>query len=138
MRSAHPSLRPQAKQVRYSGLSAGIHTFVVKAKNETKTDTAEASWQIVSSPTGPSGLTVTSSIANGSTLSGAVSWQATANQTVSVVDFYIDSVPKWTEKIAPYVEWGFDHLVFHAPGEDQRRFLEQFAADVVPKLRERF
>ena len=40
------------------------------------------------------------------------------------------------EKIAWYVDLGFDHLVFHAPGEDQRRFLEQFCADVVPKLRE--
>ena len=30
---------------------------------------------------------------------------------------------------------GFTHLVFHAPGEDQRRFLEQFCADVVPLLR---
>jgi coenzyme F420-dependent glucose-6-phosphate dehydrogenase len=41
------------------------------------------------------------------------------------------------EKIAWYVALGFDHLVFHAPGEDQRRFLEQFCADVLPKLRER-
>ena len=39
------------------------------------------------------------------------------------------------EKIAWYVDLGFDHLVFHAPGEDQRRFLEQFCADVLPKLR---
>jgi len=37
-----------------------------------------------------------------------------------------------------YVGLGFDHLVFHAPGEDQRRFLEQFCVDVLPKLRERF
>jgi coenzyme F420-dependent glucose-6-phosphate dehydrogenase len=42
------------------------------------------------------------------------------------------------EKIGWYVGLGFDHLVFHAPGEDQRRFLEQFCADVVPKLRDRF
>ena len=42
------------------------------------------------------------------------------------------------ERIAPYVELGFDQLVFHAPGEDQRRFLTQFAADVAPRLRERF
>jgi coenzyme F420-dependent glucose-6-phosphate dehydrogenase len=42
------------------------------------------------------------------------------------------------DKIAWYVGLGFDHLVFHAPGEDQRRFLEQFCADVVPKLRGRF
>jgi coenzyme F420-dependent glucose-6-phosphate dehydrogenase len=40
------------------------------------------------------------------------------------------------EKIGWYVDLGFDHLVFHAPGEDQRRFLGQFCADVVPKLRE--
>ena len=40
------------------------------------------------------------------------------------------------EKIGWYVRLGFDHLVFHAPGKDQRRFLEQFCADVVPKLRE--
>ena len=41
------------------------------------------------------------------------------------------------EKIAWYVDLGFDHLAFHAPGDDQRRFLEQFCADVVPKLRDR-
>jgi coenzyme F420-dependent glucose-6-phosphate dehydrogenase len=42
------------------------------------------------------------------------------------------------EQIRPYVDLGFDHLVFHAPGEDQQRFLEQFCADVVPRLREAF
>ncbi len=39
------------------------------------------------------------------------------------------------EKIWWYVDQGFDHLVFHGPGADQRRFLEQFASDVVPLLR---
>ena len=42
------------------------------------------------------------------------------------------------ERIGGYVALGFDHLVFHAPGEDQSRFLAQFTADVVPKLRERY
>lgn len=42
------------------------------------------------------------------------------------------------EKIAPYVELGFEHLVFHAPGEDQGRFLRAFSTDVLPKLHERF
>jgi coenzyme F420-dependent glucose-6-phosphate dehydrogenase len=42
------------------------------------------------------------------------------------------------EQIAWYVGLGFDELVFHAPGEDQRRFLEQFCADVLPRLRARF
>ena len=42
------------------------------------------------------------------------------------------------ERIGDYVALGFNQLVFHAPGEDQRRFLDQFAADVVPRLRARF
>jgi coenzyme F420-dependent glucose-6-phosphate dehydrogenase len=42
------------------------------------------------------------------------------------------------ERIADYVALGFTHLVFHAPGEDQRRFLEQFSPDVLPLLRARF
>jgi coenzyme F420-dependent glucose-6-phosphate dehydrogenase len=42
------------------------------------------------------------------------------------------------EKIRPYVELGFNHLVFHAPGPDQDRFLRLYAAQVLPKLRQRF
>jgi len=41
------------------------------------------------------------------------------------------------EKIWWYVDQGFSHLVFHGPGDDQARFLEQFSADVLPLLRER-
>jgi coenzyme F420-dependent glucose-6-phosphate dehydrogenase len=53
--------------------------------------------------------------------------------------FIVSSDPdEVVERIGWYVGLGFDHLVFHAPGEDQRRFLEQFCADVVPRLRERF
>jgi coenzyme F420-dependent glucose-6-phosphate dehydrogenase len=42
------------------------------------------------------------------------------------------------EKIRPYVEMGFRHLVFHAPGPDQARFLRLYAEQVLPKLRRRF
>jgi coenzyme F420-dependent glucose-6-phosphate dehydrogenase len=42
------------------------------------------------------------------------------------------------ERIAPYVELGFKHLVFHAPGPDQARFLDLYAEQVLPRLRERF
>jgi coenzyme F420-dependent glucose-6-phosphate dehydrogenase len=42
------------------------------------------------------------------------------------------------ERIAPYVELGFRHLVFHAPGPDQARFLELYSKQVLPKLRKRF
>ena len=38
-------------------------------------------------------------------------------------------------QIKPYVDAGLNHLVFHGPGHDQERFLTQFAADVLPKLR---
>ncbi len=41
------------------------------------------------------------------------------------------------DRIGPYLELGFEDLVVHAPGADQRRFLEQFTDDVLPLLRER-
>ncbi len=36
--------------------------------------------------------------------------------------------------VQQYVDAGFTHLVFHAPGQDQSRFLTQFTADVVPLI----
>jgi coenzyme F420-dependent glucose-6-phosphate dehydrogenase len=42
------------------------------------------------------------------------------------------------EKIRPYVELGFRHLVFHAPGQDQARFLKLYGEYVLPKLRRQF
>ncbi len=42
------------------------------------------------------------------------------------------------EKIRFYVELGFRHLVFHAPGHDQERFIKLYAQEVFPKLRAAF
>lgn len=42
------------------------------------------------------------------------------------------------EKIKPYVDLGFRHLVFHAPGPDQERFLRLYGDQVLPRLRQRF
>lgn len=42
------------------------------------------------------------------------------------------------EKIGAYIALGFNHLVFHAPGPDQRRFLDLFSAEVAPRLRAKF
>jgi len=42
------------------------------------------------------------------------------------------------ERIRPYVELGFRHLVFHAPGPDQPRFLKLYAEQVLPRLRKAF
>ena len=46
-----------------------------------------------------------------------------------------DDAEEVVEQIRAYTELGFTHLVFHAPGVDQRRFLEQFCSDVAPLLR---
>jgi coenzyme F420-dependent glucose-6-phosphate dehydrogenase len=42
------------------------------------------------------------------------------------------------QKIRPYIEMGFRHLVFHAPGTDQARFLNLYADQVLPRLRAAF
>ena len=42
------------------------------------------------------------------------------------------------EKVRPYVDLGFQHLVFHAPGLDQQRFLRLFSERVMPKMRNAF
>lgn len=39
------------------------------------------------------------------------------------------------EGIKAYVDAGLNHLVFHSPGQDQRRFLELFERDLAPRLR---
>jgi coenzyme F420-dependent glucose-6-phosphate dehydrogenase len=39
------------------------------------------------------------------------------------------------EQIRFYADLGFRHLVFHAPGPDQRRFLDLYAEHVLPRLR---
>jgi coenzyme F420-dependent glucose-6-phosphate dehydrogenase len=40
------------------------------------------------------------------------------------------------DAVRPYLEAGFDHLVIHAPGHDQRTFLTTFGRDVLPLLRQ--
>jgi coenzyme F420-dependent glucose-6-phosphate dehydrogenase len=42
------------------------------------------------------------------------------------------------EKLATYIDLGFHHLVFHAPGLDQERFLRVYAKEILPRLRQRF
>jgi coenzyme F420-dependent glucose-6-phosphate dehydrogenase len=39
------------------------------------------------------------------------------------------------EQIGVYIRAGLNHLVFHAPGQDQRRFLDLFESDLAPRLR---
>src|SRR5579884_4320535 len=42
------------------------------------------------------------------------------------------------EQLRPYIELGFTHLVFHAPGDDQSRFLQLYSKEILPRLRERW
>ena len=39
------------------------------------------------------------------------------------------------ERIWRYAELGFDHLVFHAPGADQQRFMALYRDQILPRLR---
>ena len=49
-----------------------------------------------------------------------------------------DDPDEHVERIAYYVNLDFDHLVFHAPGPDQERFIRLYAEHVLPRLRRRF
>ena len=42
------------------------------------------------------------------------------------------------EQIATYVDYGFDHLVFHFPGNDQEAAIARYAELILPRLRARF
>ena len=39
------------------------------------------------------------------------------------------------DKIQPYIDLGFTELVFHFPGDDQKRAIDAFASNVLPLLR---
>jgi coenzyme F420-dependent glucose-6-phosphate dehydrogenase len=49
-----------------------------------------------------------------------------------------DDPEEHVEQIRPYLDWGFNHLVFHFPGDDQERAMTQYAEHVLPRLRARF
>ena len=39
------------------------------------------------------------------------------------------------EQLRPYLDLGFNHLVFHAPGDRQARFLELYGSQILPRIR---
>ncbi len=49
-----------------------------------------------------------------------------------------DDPDEHVEQIATYVEYGFDHLVFHFPGEDQETAIARYGEMILPRLRARF
>jgi coenzyme F420-dependent glucose-6-phosphate dehydrogenase len=48
-----------------------------------------------------------------------------------------DDPDEIVEKIGTYIDLGFDELVLHFPGDDQATAIDEFAADVLPRLRDR-
>jgi len=48
-----------------------------------------------------------------------------------------DDPDEHVERIGTYLDLGFRHLVFHAPGHDQERFLTLYGEQVLPRLRAR-
>ena len=49
-----------------------------------------------------------------------------------------DDPDEHVEQIAPYLAYGFNHLVFHFPGEDQEAAIARYGEQILPELRERF
>jgi coenzyme F420-dependent glucose-6-phosphate dehydrogenase len=49
-----------------------------------------------------------------------------------------DDPDEHIERMKPYLDMGFTHLVFHAPGPDQERFLRLYGAQILPRLRKAF
>jgi coenzyme F420-dependent glucose-6-phosphate dehydrogenase len=63
-------------------------------------------------------------------LADALPTQRTASRWIVSTD-----AEEHVEQIRFYTDLGFTHLVFHAPGPDQRRFLDLYADKVLPLLR---
>jgi coenzyme F420-dependent glucose-6-phosphate dehydrogenase len=49
-----------------------------------------------------------------------------------------DNPDEHIEQLRPYLELGFDHLVFHAPTGGQARFIELYGSQILPRIRERW
>jgi coenzyme F420-dependent glucose-6-phosphate dehydrogenase len=63
-------------------------------------------------------------------LADALSVEQTAKR------FIVSTDPEeHVEKIKTYLDLGFNHLVFHAPGPDQEKFLRLYGKEILPRLR---
>jgi coenzyme F420-dependent glucose-6-phosphate dehydrogenase len=63
-------------------------------------------------------------------LADALSVEQTAKR------FIVSTDPdEHVEKIKTYLDLGFNHLVFHAPGPDQATFIDLYGKEILPRLR---
>lgn len=49
-----------------------------------------------------------------------------------------DDPDEHIEQLRPYLDLGFRHLVFHHPGDDQRRFIELYGKQILPRIRQQW
>ena len=49
-----------------------------------------------------------------------------------------DDPDEHIEQLKPYLDLGFNHLVFHSPGDGQKRFLELYGKQILPRVRKRW
>jgi coenzyme F420-dependent glucose-6-phosphate dehydrogenase len=49
-----------------------------------------------------------------------------------------DNAEEHLEQIRPYIELGFQELIFHSPTNDQEAFLALYSEEILPRLRERW
>jgi coenzyme F420-dependent glucose-6-phosphate dehydrogenase len=49
-----------------------------------------------------------------------------------------DDPDEHLEQLRPYLELGFNHLVFHSPGNGQKQFLELYGTQILPRIRQRW
>ena len=42
------------------------------------------------------------------------------------------------EQLRPYLDLGFNHLVFHSPGDRQARFIELYSSQILPRIRKQW
>jgi hypothetical protein len=94
------------KQLDTATLSNGAHTLALQAHAaDGRTATTTSAVTVANgATTPPPSFVVTSTIANGATLTGSQTWSATpSGTTVSSIDFLIDGTVKWTEHISPYM-----------------------------------
>jgi coenzyme F420-dependent glucose-6-phosphate dehydrogenase len=62
--------------------------------------------------------------------------RAKAGEDKAHTRFIVSTDPEeHVAKVRQYVEWGFTHLVFHFPGQDQERSMRLYARDILPRLR---
>jgi Bacterial Ig domain len=91
------------KQLVTTTLPNGGHTLSVNAYATDGRKATASSAVTVSNSTAPPPVTVSSSVPNGATLSGAVTWTASpSGATISKVDFLVDGNVKSTDSTSPY------------------------------------